>query len=206
MNLRTLVLVPAAAAALIVAAGFRLGGAEVGAAAPSFTLPANNGKNISLDQYRGKYVVLEWTNQGCPFVQKHYGTGNMQATQKWAKEHGVVWLTIDSSAEGKQGYMTASQATDLIKDEHMSSDAILLDPDGTVGHEYGAKTTPHMFVIDPKGTLIYNGGIDDKPTPDIEDLKVAKNYVKAALTEAMAGQPVSTPTSRPYGCGIHYKG
>ncbi|HTQ11848.1 MAG TPA: thioredoxin family protein [Fimbriimonadaceae bacterium] len=206
MRFRTLLLVTSAVAAMVAAAGFRfLGGAEVGSAAPAFSLPSNTGKTVSLDQFKGKYVVLEWTNQGCPYVHKQYGTGNMQATQKWARDHGAIWLTIDSSAEGKQGYMTADQATALLKSAHMSSNAILLDPDGTVGHLYGAKTTPHMFVIDPKGTVIYNGAIDDKPTTDFDDVKTAKNYVEAALEEAMAGKPVTNPTSRPYGCSVKYK-
>lgn len=205
MRLRSMILVPLAAAALLIAAGFKAGAPEIGGVAPSFTLPASNGKNVSLDQYRGKYVVLEWMNQGCPYVQKHYNSGNMQSTQKWAKDHGAVWLTIVSSAPGKQGYVTANEANALLKEKKMSSEAILLDPEGSVGHLYGAKTTPHMFVIDPKGTLIYNGGIDDKATTDLDDVKTAKNYVKAALEEAMAGKAVSTPTSRPYGCSVKYK-
>src|SRR5437868_7127891 len=138
MNVRSLMLVPLAAAALVVASGFGFGAAEVGAAAPTFSLPSNTGKNVNLDSYKGKFVVLEWMNQGCPYVQKHYGSGNMQATQKWAKEHGAIWLTIDSSAEGQQGYLTASEANQLLKAEKMSSDAILLDAEGKVGHLYGA--------------------------------------------------------------------
>ncbi|HVT12714.1 MAG TPA: thioredoxin family protein [Fimbriimonadaceae bacterium] len=205
MNIRNVAIATVASVALVFAAGFRFGGATVGELAPTFSLPSNTGKTVSLDSYRGKYVVLEWTNQGCPYVRKHYDSGNMQATQKWAKDHGAIWLTIDSSAPGKQGYMTADQATELLKSAHMSSDAILLDPDGTIGHRYEAKTTPHMFVIDPKGILIYDGGIDNKPTTDLDDVKTATNYVKAALTEAMAGKPVTTPTSRPYGCSVKYK-
>jgi len=206
MKLRSLVLVSFAVAAVIVGSGFRaLGGAEVGSAAPAFSLPSNTGATVSLDQFKGKYIVLEWTNQGCPYVHKQYGTGNMQATQKWVRDHGGVWLTMDSSAEGRQGYMTAEKATELMKTAQMSSNAILLDPDGTVGHLYGAKCTPHMFIIDLKGTVIYNGAIDDKPTTDFDDVKTAKNYVKAALEEAMAGKPVTTPTSRPYGCAMKYK-
>ena len=205
MKIRTLILVPIVAAALVAASGFRFGGAELGATAPSFTLHASTGKQISLDQYRGKYVVLEWTNPGCPYVMKHYESGNMQSTQKWAKDHGAIWLTMDSAEVGGPGYMTPATATARLKSQHMSSDAILIDSEGTVGHLYGAKTTPHMFVIDPKGTLIYDGGIDNKPSTDVDDLKTATNYVKAALSESMAGKPVSTPSSRPYGCGIKYK-
>lgn len=206
MKLPILTLAVTAIGALIVAGGFRTpANAEIGEPAPAFTAKASSGKTVSLEQYKGKYVVLEWWNEGCPFVKKHYNSGNMQATQKWAKEKGVVWLTVVSSAEGKQGYLTADEANARFKERNMASEAILLDPEGTLGHLYGAKTTPHMFVIDPKGTLIYNGAIDDKPTTDLADVKTAKNYVKAAIDEAMAGKEVSTPTSRPYGCSMKYK-
>lgn len=178
---------------------------EIGKAAPAFTLTDTNGKTRSLGDFAGKYVVLEWTNQDCPFVKKHYGSGSMQKTQKWATEKGVVWLSIISSAEGNQGFVTTADGKKLFKEKGFNSTALLLDPDGKVGKSYGARTTPHMYVIDPKGTLIYMGGIDDKPTPNPEDLKGAKNYVISALEEAMAGKEVSTPTSRPYGCSVKYK-
>lgn len=188
--------------ALVAAAGGA--GAKVGSAAPDFKLSDNNGKTQSLSAYKGKYVVLEWTNKDCPFVKKHYGSGSMQATQKWAKDKGVVWLSVISSAPNSQGYLTPAEANDLIKKEGINSKAIVFDSDGKVGRAYGAKTTPHMFVIDPKGVLIYNGGIDDKPTPDKASLATAKNYVKAALEESMAGKAVSVPTSQPYGCSVKY--
>lgn len=184
--------------------GFRSTGVEVGAPAPAFSLPATTGKTVSLADFKGKYVVLEWTNQGCPFVKKHYGSGNMQGTQKWATDKGVVWLSIVSSAPGSQGYVTAAEGTEMLKAQKMSSTALLMDPDGKVGHAYGAKTTPHMFIINPKGELIYQGGIDNKATANAEDVKTATNYVKLALTESMAGKEVSNPSTRPYGCGVKY--
>jgi peroxiredoxin len=179
--------------------------AAVGEAAPAWTLNDNAGKARSLKDYQGKYVVLEWFNKDCPFVKKHYGSGNMQKLQKWAKDKGVVWLNVISSAEGKQGYLTPQEATELMKTEKMESAGILFDADGKVGKAYGAKTTPHMYVIDPKGVLIYNGGIDDKPTPRPADIATARNHVQSALEEAMAGKPVSVQTSQPYGCSVKYR-
>ena len=148
--------------------------------------------------------MLEWFNPGCPFVQKHYKSENMQRLQKQFTGKDVVWLTIDSSAPGKQGSLTPEQANKQMADWNMSPTALLLDPDGTVGHAYAATNTPHMFVIDPSGTLIYSGAIDDKPTLDPDDVKGATNYVKVALDEAMAGKPVTRPNSRAYGCSIKY--
>lgn len=177
---------------------------EIGKTAPAFTLTDTNGKARNLSDFSGKYVVLEWTNHQCPFVVKHYSSGNMQKTQKWAKDKGVVWLSIVSSAEGKQGYLTPDEANKLMKEKGFNSAAMLMDSDGKVGKLYGARTTPHMYVIDPKGTLIYMGGIDDKATPNVADLKEAKNYVIQALEESMAGKDVSVPTSRPYGCSVKY--
>jgi peroxiredoxin len=180
--------------------------AQVGQPAPAWTLTDTTGVNRSLSDYSGKYVVLEWTNHQCPFVQKHYRTGNMQRTQQWARAHGVVWLSIVSSAPGSQGYVTRAQGEQILISEHSRANAKLLDPTGTVGHAYGAKTTPDVMIIDPKGMLIYSGGIDDKPTPDDADIKTAHNFVKAALEEAMAGKAVSVPTSQPYGCSVKYAG
>src|SRR3984957_6094569 len=151
--------------------------ATVGQQAPTFTGKDSQGKTISLDQYRGKYVVLEWTNRTCPFTKKHYGSGNMQALQQEWTAKGVVWLTVLSSAPGEQGYMTASQENAYVGKEHAASTAVLLDPTGVIGHAYEAKTTPHMFVIDPSGKLIYAGAIDDHPTTDPADIKSSKNYV-----------------------------
>ena len=177
---------------------------RVGAPAPGFTLTDSNGKTHSLGEFKGKYVVLEWFNPGCPFVQKHYTSENMQALQKKFTGKNVVWLTIDSSAPGKEGYLTPEAAKKQMAEWKMHPSALLLDPEGKVGQQYGATNTPHMYVIDPKGELIYSGAIDDKPTPNPADVKGASNYVQAALEEAMAGKPVKTPTSRAYGCSIKY--
>jgi peroxiredoxin len=178
--------------------------ATVGKAAPAFELKDVDGKTVQLQSYRGKYVVLEWTNFQCPFVGKHYGSGNMQALQKKYPEKGVVWLSICSSAPGKQGYMTGSEAKELIGEREASPTRFLLDANGKVGHAYGAKTTPHMFVINPKGTLVYNGAIDDKPSTKREDVESAKNYLAAALDEAMDGHKVEVAATQPYGCSVKY--
>lgn len=181
-------------------------GATVGEAAPAWSLPDQDGKTRSLSDFKGKFVVMEWFNKDCPFVKKHYGSGNMQKLQKWAKDKGVVWLSVVSSAEGMQGHLTGESAKATMKDLKMESAAILLDPQGSVGKSYGAKTTPHMFVVDPKGVLVYNGGIDDKATPNPADIASARSNVKIALEEAMAGKEVSVKTSQPYGCSVKYKG
>jgi peroxiredoxin len=178
---------------------------RVGNAAPDFTGTDSNGKTQKLSEYQGKYVVLEWTNNGCPYTQKHYESGNMQALQKEWTAKGVVWLTVLSSAPGEQGYMTASQENAYVGKEHAAPTAVLLDPTGVIGHAYEAKTTPHMFVIDPSGKLIYAGAIDDHATTDPEDIKSSKNYVSDALSESMAGKPVATSYTRPYGCSVKYQ-
>jgi peroxiredoxin len=178
--------------------------ARVGDSAPDFTGADSNGQTHKLSDYRGKFVVLEWTNNGCPYTQKHYNSGNMQALQKEWTAKGVVWLTILSSAPGEQGYMTAAEENAYIGKVHADPTAAILDPKGEIGREYSARTTPHMFIIDPSGKLIYAGAIDDHPTPDPSDIKSSKNYVSAALTEAMAGKPVATASTRPYGCSVKY--
>lgn len=177
---------------------------EIGKPAPAFSVAADNGKTLNLSDYAGHYVVLEWTNDGCPFVKKHYSSGNMQGLQKDFTAKGVVWLTVISSAPGKQGHVDAAGARTLSESRGAVPTAVLLDESGKVGQAYEAKTTPHMFVIDPKGKLIYAGGIDDTPSADTADIPQSKNFVKLALTEAMAGKPVSTPVSKPYGCSIKY--
>ncbi len=177
---------------------------KVGATAPAFSLPDSKGKTHSLGDFKGKYVVLEWFNPGCPFVQKHYTSNNMQQLQKEFTGKDVVWLTIDSSAEGKEGYLTSEGANKQMADWKMKPTALLLDPTGKAGHDYAATNTPHMYVIDPGGKLIYSGAIDDKSTANAEDVKGATNYVKVALSEAMAGKPVTTSTTRAYGCSIKY--
>lgn len=179
--------------------------ARVGDAAPDFTATDSNGKTHHLSEYKGKYVVLEWHNQGCPYTRKHYASGNMQHLQKEWTGKGVVWFTVISSAPGTQGYVTAAEENDYGKRMNIAPTAVLLDPDGNVGHLYAAKTTPHMYIIDPKGTLIYNGAIDDHPTPDQADIASSKNYVSAALQQAMSGQPVTEAATRPYGCSVKYK-
>jgi peroxiredoxin len=178
--------------------------AVVGQPSPNFSLSDSNGKNRSLNDYKGKFVVLEWTNKDCPFVKKHYGSGNMQATQKKAEEMGAVWFTVISSAPGNQGYLTASQVNDYRKEHSVNSKATLLDPEGKVGHLYDARTTPQIVIIDPKGVVIYNGAIDDRPSPDPDSLNGATNYAIQALDQAMAGKEVSVSTSRPYGCSVKY--
>ncbi len=182
----------------------RAAGASVGQPAPDFTLTDTAGVKHSLAQYRGKHVVLEWVNFGCPFVKKHYGSQNMQKLQKAWTGKGVVWLQVNSSAVGKEGYFPAAEAGAKNKERGAASTAYLVDTDGTVGKAYGAKTTPHMFVIDPKGNVIYAGGIDDKPSTDVEDIPGARNHVSAALEEALAGKPVSVASTQPYGCSVKY--
>jgi peroxiredoxin len=178
--------------------------AKVGEAAPDFTGTDSNGQSRKLSEYRGKYVVLEWHNQGCPYTKKHYESGNMQKLQKDWTGKGVVWLTVISSAPGKQGYVTASEENDYVRKINASPTAVLLDPKGDIGRLYGAKTTPHMYIIDPEGRLIYNGAIDDRPTSDASDIPGSKNYVSTALEEATSGKPVSTPATTPYGCTVKY--
>ena len=199
-------LVPAVAlAALAAVVGTpALADAVVGQPAPAFTLPDSSGKAHALADFAGKLVVLEWWNPECPFVGKHYASGNMQKLQKEWTAKGVVWLTVSSSGPGKQGHVDGAKAEALMKEKSGGPTAVLLDPDGKVGRAYGAKTTPHMFVIDAKGRVVYAGGIDDKPSTDPADVHTARNHVAAALGEVLAGKPVSTPTSSPYGCGVKY--
>jgi len=178
--------------------------AAVGKAAPTFSLAGSDGKNHALSDYKGKVVVLEWVNYDCPFVKKHYGSGNMQALQKKFAAKDVVWLSINSSAPGKQGNFPAARVNELLKEKGAAPKAYLFDPEGKTGTAYGAKTTPHMFVIDAKGVLVYAGAIDDKPSTDREDIKSAKNYVEVALVEVLAGKPVTTGSTKSYGCSVKY--
>ncbi len=177
----------------------------VGSPAPAFTLTDTKGKQHNLANYKGKYVVLEWVNFGCPFVKKHYESGNMQSTQKKAVDKGVVWLSVCSSADGKQGHMSADDWNDEIVSRKLASTAVLIDESGTVGKTYGAKTTPHMYIINPAGVLIYKGAIDDKPSTNQDDIPGARNHVLAALDETLAGKPVSMASTTPYGCSVKYK-
>jgi peroxiredoxin len=177
---------------------------EIGSPAPDFTAQDTYGRTHTLSQYKGKFVVLEWHNRECPYTRKHYDSGNMERLQKEWTSRGIVWFTVISSAPGQQGYMTAEQENAYVSQVKASPTAVLLDPTGQLGHRYGAKTTPHMFIINPAEVLIYDGGIDDKPTTDVADIATARNYVSQALEEALAGKPVSTPVSRPYGCSVKY--
>ena len=186
------------------ASGICVAQARVGDSAPTFTATDSRGQTQSLDQYKGKYVVLEWTNRGCPFTQKHYASGNMQNLQKEWTGKGVVWLTVISSAPGTQGYMTADQENAYLLKVNAEPTAALLDPSGRLGHLYNAKTTPDMYVIDPKGKLIYSGAIDNRATTEPDDVKGADNYVTDALSAAMSGKAVQTSSTRPYGCSVKY--
>lgn len=177
---------------------------QVGTAAPDFRATDANGRVVGLSDFRGRTVVLEWSNPECPTVRKHYESGNMQSTQAAAAAAGTVWLTINSSAEGNQGHMTPAQARAFTAGQQSRRTAYLLDPEGVVGRRYGATATPHMYVINSDGTLVYNGAIDDRPTQDPADIRGARNHVLAALGELRAGRPVSVPTSRPYGCSVKY--
>jgi peroxiredoxin len=177
----------------------------VGSAAPDFSLTDAKGKTHSLSQYKGKYVVLEWFNPECPFVKKHYGGGNMQKLQEQYTGKGVVWLTIDSNAPGFEGNLTPEQAEKKMGEWKTKQTALLLDPEGKAGRAYGAKNTPHMFVINPEGKVIYEGAIDSKASPNPADIPSSTNYVKVALEESLAGKPVTTANTKPYGCSVKYK-
>jgi len=176
----------------------------VGQAAPDFTLLDTNGKSVALSELKGKTVVMEWTNHQCPFVAKHYDSGNMQALQKEAVNDGVVWVSVISSGEGKQGHVNANKANALNVERDAVPSHVLLDSTGSLGHQYEAKTTPHMFVIDAQGKVAYMGGIDDIPSANPADIDGATNFVRAALGEIKQGKPVSTSASRPYGCSVKY--
>jgi peroxiredoxin len=178
--------------------------AEVGKPADSFTLSDTKGKSHSLADFKGKYVVLEWYNSECPFVKKHYDSNNMQKLQKDYTDKGVVWLSINSSAEGKQGHFSPEEFNKLIKEKKSAPTALLLDHDGKVGKLYGAKTTPHIYIINPEGSVIYQGAIDSKSSADQADIASSENYVKTTLDAAMAGKKVETTSTKPYGCSVKY--
>ncbi len=201
-SLPSLAAIAALAAALVPASASAQ--AVVGSPAPDFTATDSHGQTHALDQYRGKYVVLEWHNQGCPYTKKHYVSGNMQMLQKEWTAKGVVWFTVISSAPGQQGYQTDAQENAYLEQMHAVPTAVLMDPQGKLGHQFDAKTTPEMYVIDPQGKLIYEGAIDNRATPDVSDIKGADNYLNDALSEAMAGKPVATSYTRSYGCSVKY--
>ncbi|MEO9467454.1 thioredoxin family protein [Parasphingorhabdus sp.] len=179
-------------------------GQKNGAVAQDFKLTDMNGNTVQLSSFRGKTVVLEWHNPGCPFVKKHYDSGNMQSTQAAARKQGVVWLTINSGAPGKQGYMSSKQAQTLFAEQNLKASHYLLDRKGLIGKAYGARTTPHMYVIDGAGKLVYQGGIDDKPTANPADIKGARNHVAAALSDLKSGNAIRIAQSRAYGCSVKY--
>ena len=172
--------------------------------APDFTAVDSNGKEHRLSDFKGKTVVLEWTNHDCPYVRKHYDSGNMQALQKTATGKGVVWLSIISSAPGKQGHVSGAEANRLTSSRNAAPTAVLLDESGEIGRLYGAKTTPHMYIIDEGGELVYMGGIDSIPSTDTNDIARATNYVDAALNALSSGQPIEDAVTRPYGCSVKY--
>jgi peroxiredoxin len=177
---------------------------QIGRPAPEFTATDSKGSSLSLSQYRGKTVVLEWTNADCPYTRKHYSSGNMQSIQALAQKDGVIWLSVISSAPGKQGYVNGPAADALTESRGAVPTAVLLDPSGTVGRLYDAKTTPHMFVIDRNGALQYMGGIDSIATADRSDISKAEPYLKEAMLAVVQGQPVAHPVTKPYGCSIKY--
>jgi hypothetical protein len=177
---------------------------QVGQPAPAFSVADTTGKTWTLRDLAGRTTVLEWTNHDCPFVRKHYGAGNMQALQKEAAGQGVLWLTVISSAPGKQGHVSPTVADDLTKSRGAAPTAVLLDESGAMGRAYAARTTPHLYVIGPDGTLRYMGGIDDRATADPADIPGAKAYVRAALADLSAGRPVADAVTKPYGCSVKY--
>lgn len=205
MNRRTFATMFASSAAIVLlAVAPSHAEVKVGAPAPVFSAVNSDGKTVNLNDYRGKTVVLEWTNDGCPYVRKHYGSGNMQALQKKWTDQGVVWLSVISSPPGEQGFADSARANSLTSERKAVPTAVLLDPKQQVARAYGATSTPHMYIIKPDGTLAYAGAIDDKPTTRATDVKEAKNYVDDALAELKAGKPVSNSATRAYGCVVKY--
>ncbi len=178
--------------------------ATVGQPAPAFTATNTQGKPVSLADFKGKHVVLEWTNPGCPFVQKHYDGGNMPATQKAAGAKGVVWLSMVTTAKSHQDYATPAELTAWQRTKGAAPTATLMDSDGKVGRMYAARTTPHLYIVDPTGKLVYAGGIDSIPSANAADIKSATNYVNQSLGEALAGKAISQPVTRAYGCSVKY--
>jgi peroxiredoxin len=195
------ILCAAAAAALPALAAAN---AVVGQPAPAFSVTDTAGKTVSLADFKGRTVVLEWVNPGCPYVRKHYDSANMQATQKGAADKGVVWLAVNSTHTGHYDYRKPADLAAWMQSQKASATHTLMDADGKVGRAYGARTTPHMYIVDAKGTLAYAGGIDDKPSSNPADTKTARNHVSAALADIAAGRPVAQAATRPYGCSVKY--
>lgn len=194
-----------AAALLTGTAAYAATGPTIGQNAPDFTLQDVNGKTVRLSDYRGRYVVLEWNNPGCPFVQKHYNSGNMQALQKEATAKNVAWLTINSTESGHGDYRPPAQLSSWMRQQGGTPTATLMDESGTAGHAYAARVTPHMYIVDPQGRLVYAGGIDSKASARADDIASATNYIRVGLDEALAGKAISQSTTRAYGCTIKYR-
>jgi peroxiredoxin len=188
----------------VLAAGTAFAAATVGQPAPAFSAVDTSGKTVSLADFKGKTVVLEWVNPGCPFVQKHYNSANMQDTQKAAAGKGVVWLAINSTATDHGDYKAPAAMAQWMQSQKAAASATLMDADGKVGRAYGARTTPHMYVVNPAGQLVYAGAIDSKATANVADVKTATNHVNVALAESLAGKPVSTASTQAYGCSVKY--
>ena len=192
------------ATTLALAAGAATAVAAIGQPAPAFTAIDTAGKTVSLADFKGRHVVLEWVNPGCPYVSKHYGSANMQGTQSAAQAKGVVWLAINSTATDHGDYMAPAALAQWMQGHKAAASATLMDTSGQVGRAYGARTTPHLYIVDPKGVLVYAGGIDNKPSSNPADIPGATNHVKVALGEALAGKPIGLATTRPYGCSVKY--
>ncbi len=201
LHVRMTTILASAALALVSHAAFA---ASAGQAAPDFSVTDSTGKAVRLSDFKGKFVVLEWTNPECPFVRKHYDSANMQSLQKEWGAKDVVWLSVNSTNQSSFEYKTGPQMNSWMQSQGAAQKAVLIDSDSATGRQYAAKTTPHMFVVDPKGQIVYAGAIDDKRSARPEDVKTSNNYVRLALTEAMAGKPVSTPNTTPYGCSVKY--
>lgn len=198
-------LIVAASLAGLVATTPAFAAPAVGQMAPNFTLKDTSGKAVSLADFKGKHVVLEWVNPGCPYVRKHYNSANMQGTQKEVTGKGVVWLSINSTEDSSYDYLAPDALAKWMVDQKAAPTRTLMDPEGTAGQAYGARTTPHLYIIDPQGRMVYAGGIDSIPSSRVDDIKTAVNYVKQGVSQTLAGQALSNPTTRPYGCAIKYK-
>lgn len=194
-----------AAALLALGAHLPARAARVGQPAPDFSLPDTGGKAVRLADFRGRFVVLEWTNPGCPFVRKHYESGYMGATQKLARDQGVAWLAINSTETASGDYLEPPRLADWLKQHQGVPTAVLMDPEGTTGRAYDAKTTPHLYIVDPQGMLVYAGGIDSIASARVSDIEKATNHVKAALADIAAKRPIAQAVTKPYGCTIKYK-
>lgn len=194
------------AGALIASTAEAAPAADVGSSAPAFTGTTSNGETVSLADFAGKTVVLEWTNDGCPFVKKHYAAppSNMQSLQQAAGSDDIVWLTVISSRPGSQGHVSPAQANELTTSRGAAPAHVILDESGDIGRLYAAKTTPHMYIVTPEGKLVYDGAIDSIPSAKVDDIAKADNYVTAALADLSAGKPVATPVTKPYGCAVKY--